>query len=697
MPNDQSECSCDVLGRDRLPEARPAGARVELRLRAEEVGAAGRRSGRARGGGRSSSAPVKGRSVPASRATWYCERRQQPLPLRGRLDDRRQRHEALRLLREEPHGLAGRRAGVRSSPDARGRRRSRSAARRRAGRRRRWRTFLFMPESTGRGRPPFPSCDHRTKTGVRKAARRRSTYRGGSLRETPGAWGLAAVARRDRVADGRARVGRERRGEGAGAAARGPARASRPPTFAGGCFWCMESPFEKLPGVLLGDVRLHGGDTEEPDLRAGLLGRHRPRGGGPGRLRPAKVTYERLLEAFWPNVDPTVRNRQFCDVGEQYRTGDLRARCGAAEGGRGGVEGGAREVEAVQAADRDARSRTPAPFYPAEEYHQDYERRTTSATAPTARAAGATRGCASCGGRGTALSYPRSPFRGEGELEDACGRSLALAARLERGRDDRGRGGERVERGPDARAILDKTLVLRLAPGARPPGAGRARGARRAARGGAAAAADVRAAAARAGGGARGARSRPAAPTSRTSSGCSRARSRTRSTTSGSRSCRCGRKSRARRSTRRARRARPSTPSSATTAACARELLDPRSVVRGAADLEGDLLLLDRRPRPGGAAPGPPRARACAARFYAIPYALAYAPEQDEAGRHLLEAAAAVEDEDPDLADYLREPAARLPDQRLRVGRRVVGHGLVPQPERADRRRTRPTTTSSSG
>jgi hypothetical protein len=82
------------------------------------------------------------------------------------------------------------------------------------------------------------------------------------------------------------------------------------------------------------------------------------------------------------------------------------------------------------------------------------------------------------------------------------------------------------------------------------------------------------------------------------------------------------------------------------------EILDPRTVVRGAADLEGDLLNLDRRPDLAALHPG--LRERMRGPYYAIPYALAYAPEQDEAGRHLLEAAAAVAEEDPDLADYLR-------------------------------------------
>lgn len=82
------------------------------------------------------------------------------------------------------------------------------------------------------------------------------------------------------------------------------------------------------------------------------------------------------------------------------------------------------------------------------------------------------------------------------------------------------------------------------------------------------------------------------------------------------------------------------------------DLLDPRTVVRGASDLEADLAALERRPDLAALHPG--LRERMRAPYYAIPYALAYAAEQDEAGRHLLDAAAAVEGDDPDFADYLR-------------------------------------------
>ena len=86
---------------------------------------------------------------------------------------------------------------------------------------------------------------------------------------------------------------------------------------------------------------------------------------------PKKVTYERLLEVFWHNVDPTVQNRQFCDVGEQYRTGDLRARRRAAESwprqSKTALERSKPFQQPIVTPILDAGA-----FYPAEEYHQDY-------------------------------------------------------------------------------------------------------------------------------------------------------------------------------------------------------------------------------------------------------------------------------------------------------------------------------------
>ena len=93
-------------------------------------------------------------------------------------------------------------------------------------------------------------------------------------------------------------------------------------TFAGGCFWCMEPPFDKLDGVVSTTSGYTGGRTAEPDVRAGLGRKDRPhRGGRECVYDPRKVTYARLLDVFWRNIDPLTANAQFCDIGSQYRAG----------------------------------------------------------------------------------------------------------------------------------------------------------------------------------------------------------------------------------------------------------------------------------------------------------------------------------------------------------------------------------------
>ncbi len=141
--------------------------------------------------------------------------------------------------------------------------------------------------------------------------------------------------------------------------------------FAGGCFWCMESPFEKLPGVLAVTSGYTGGDIVNPTYE-------QVSSGGTGHAEavrvvfdPKKVSYERLLEAYWPNVDPTVRNRQFCDVGEQYRAAIFvhgAAQRKAAEASKAALERDKPFPQPIVTPIVDA-----GPFYPAEEYHQDFE------------------------------------------------------------------------------------------------------------------------------------------------------------------------------------------------------------------------------------------------------------------------------------------------------------------------------------
>ena len=151
-----------------------------------------------------------------------------------------------------------------------------------------------------------------------------------------------------------------------GAAAQGTAKA----TFAGGCFWCMEPPFDKLPGVVSTTSGYMGGAKRFPtyeEVSSGTTGHTEV---VQVVYDPAKVSYEKLLEVFWRNIDPTVRDRQFCDVGSQYRTAifyhdDEQKR--RAEASRAALEKSkpfkASIVTPVQAAGE---------FWPAEDYHQDY-------------------------------------------------------------------------------------------------------------------------------------------------------------------------------------------------------------------------------------------------------------------------------------------------------------------------------------
>lgn len=91
-------------------------------------------------------------------------------------------------------------------------------------------------------------------------------------------------------------------------------------TFAGGCFWCMQPPFDRIEGVVATTPGYTGGDQKDPtyeQVSAGVTGHAEA---VQVLYDPMKVSYARLLEVFWHNIDPTVENRQFCDVGSQYRT-----------------------------------------------------------------------------------------------------------------------------------------------------------------------------------------------------------------------------------------------------------------------------------------------------------------------------------------------------------------------------------------
>lgn len=91
-------------------------------------------------------------------------------------------------------------------------------------------------------------------------------------------------------------------------------------TFAGGCFWCMEKPFDQLEGVTNVISGYTGGHIKNPTYKQVSSGTSGHVEVIQVTYNPALVSFEKLLETYWVNIDPTVENRQFCDIGEQYRS-----------------------------------------------------------------------------------------------------------------------------------------------------------------------------------------------------------------------------------------------------------------------------------------------------------------------------------------------------------------------------------------
>lgn len=141
-------------------------------------------------------------------------------------------------------------------------------------------------------------------------------------------------------------------------------------TFAGGCFWCTEADFEKLPGVSRVISGYTGGQVEGPTYK-------QVSAGGTGHVEavqvyydPRKVTYRELLEYFWKHIDPTDAGGQFVDRGDQYRSVIFYQ----SEEERLLAEESKRELEKSGRFDKPVATSivTSSRFYPAEEYHQDY-------------------------------------------------------------------------------------------------------------------------------------------------------------------------------------------------------------------------------------------------------------------------------------------------------------------------------------
>jgi peptide-methionine (S)-S-oxide reductase len=141
-------------------------------------------------------------------------------------------------------------------------------------------------------------------------------------------------------------------------------------TFAGGCFWCVEADFDKVPGVISTTSGYIGGTTVNPTYKA-------VSSGGTGHAEavqvvydPAVVSYEKLVTYFWRTIDPTVKDRQFCDVGTPYRSGIFAhddAQMQVALASKAALEKSKPFKDAIVTEITKA-----GPFTPAEDYHQDY-------------------------------------------------------------------------------------------------------------------------------------------------------------------------------------------------------------------------------------------------------------------------------------------------------------------------------------
>jgi peptide-methionine (S)-S-oxide reductase len=141
-------------------------------------------------------------------------------------------------------------------------------------------------------------------------------------------------------------------------------------TFAGGCFWCMQPPFDKLDGVISTTVGYCGGKKENPTYKQVSAGRTGHAEAIEILYDPSRVSYTELLNVFWMNIDPTQENGQFADIGAQYRTAIFYH----SEEQKRLAEASKKELKNTGRFSKEIVTEiVPAtPFYRAEEYHQDY-------------------------------------------------------------------------------------------------------------------------------------------------------------------------------------------------------------------------------------------------------------------------------------------------------------------------------------
>jgi peptide-methionine (S)-S-oxide reductase len=147
-------------------------------------------------------------------------------------------------------------------------------------------------------------------------------------------------------------------------------------TFAGGCFWCMEAPFDKLPGVISTVSGYTDGYVDKPTYKDVSYGRT----GHTEAVRiifdPTKISFEQLLRVFWKNIDPTAKDRQFCDAGTQYRSGVYFHGEKQRQATQESIAWAQRSMKVSGPIHTEIKAATR--FYPAESYHQDYYKKNPS-------------------------------------------------------------------------------------------------------------------------------------------------------------------------------------------------------------------------------------------------------------------------------------------------------------------------------
>ena len=149
-----------------------------------------------------------------------------------------------------------------------------------------------------------------------------------------------------------------------------PAATLSKATFAGGCFWCVESDFDKVPGVVSTTSGYTGGTVARPTYQQVSTKTTGHAEAVEIVFDPAKVSYEQLLAVYWRSIDPTTKDRQFCDSGSPYRTAIFThgpAQLAAAQASKVALDKTKPFKEPIVTTIEPA-----GPFYPAEAYHQDY-------------------------------------------------------------------------------------------------------------------------------------------------------------------------------------------------------------------------------------------------------------------------------------------------------------------------------------